>query len=203
MASKKVTPRRIGVTVKRAIVAALKSTDLSVILLSQAIRRVEGGGDSTHRYPPLAADKMPGHWRQRSPEQVAKGEGFLQDTGKLLNGLTSKQTVSGDTIRVSVLTDELYPVYHQHGFKTKGPNFIPLTQDAKDRYPEFAAITARGKEFEKEAEAKGFFRSGPKRNYFMAWRGVTVPQRKIVNMAPENVAEFQGVISDIIRKAAA
>lgn len=195
MARKRVATGRIGVVVKRAIVAALTSTDLSVILLSQAIRRVENGGDTTHRYPTLAADKWEGHWRA--------GGNPLKDTGKLLNGLTSKQTVEGDTIRVSVFTDELYPVYHQHGFRTKGPNFVPLTQDAKDRYPEFAAITARGKDFEKEAESKGFFRTGPKRNYFMAWQGVTVPQRKIVNMAPENIAEFRGVISDIIRKAAA
>ena len=33
----------------------------------------------------------------------------------------------------------------------------------------------------------------------MAWKGVTVPQRKIFNLPPENVAEIKAHIAQILR----
>lgn len=190
----RVNAKGIGAAIVKEIEARIRATDFSGVLVSQATRRVENAGDSQFRYPGLWADGIPGHYRA--------GGSPLLDTGKLVNGLHASQDEKDGRFVVHLFTNELYGVYHQSGFTTKGPNFIPLTIDARDRYPEFASITARGKDFVVEAEKRGFFRSGPKQNYIMAWQGVDVPQRKIANMPPENVAEIRDTILEAIRKAA-
>lgn len=87
-------------------------TSLGVVLRSQAVRRIKNGGDSTHEYPDLWANKHPGHRRF--------GGSPLQDTGALMASLHSETRVSGNRISLSLKDGSPggYGVYHQHGFKS-------------------------------------------------------------------------------------
>ena len=145
---------------------------LGVVLRSQAVRRIHNSGDSTHKYPELWANKVEGHYRS--------GGKPLQDTGALMASLHSETKVSGNRISLNLKDGSPggYGVYHQAGFTTKGPNFIPMSPKGRRGEPKLKY----GKDF---IIAKG---------------GVTVPQRKIFNLPPEDRKELGEAIVNAITK---
>lgn len=58
----------------------------------------------------------------------------LRDTGSLLNSITAKGEPSGNRgIRINVI-GRPYGQWHNEGFSTRGPNYIPLTMKGKRGY---------------------------------------------------------------------
>ena len=175
--------RRFGIrdTAKQArkiLAGRLASARIDNVLVSQAKRRIEQSGDSQHRYPQLWVDRV-GITSYRS------GGKPLWDTAthiyNRISGVTRTRGVG--QIRF-MLRSSLIGAYHQAGFKTKGPNYIPLTR---------RAARASGS---KSAKARGY-RFGE--DYIMAWRGVTVPQRKLFNLPPENQTELRDSVARALR----
>lgn len=158
----------LGRTATAEVRRRLRAARLDQVLVSNAKRRVRNRGDSTHRYPDL--------WASRRGLGYRQGGSPLQDTGRLLASLTGRTTPTSTGVRVSLIDGSGYGVMHQNGFKTDGPNFIPLTLRARRRH-------RKGANPEDEGLVRG-------EDFIMAWHGVDVPQRKIFNMPPEDAAEL-------------
>lgn len=165
--------REIGTEIERRMSGTVRSLPLGELLVSQAKRRIASGGDSSMRYPDL--------WNH--PKSYRRGGQPLRDTGRLMNSLFGETVVTDDTITARLKTNESYVVGHQEGFKTNGPNFIPLTLKAKRTH-------RPGMNPKDEGLIPGV-------DYVMAWGGVTVPARPIFSLPPEDVSE----IVDTVRMA--
>lgn len=171
MATIRVDSRRLPAEVQRQVQARLTQAGpaLAELLRSQAVRRIENSGDSQHRYPEL--------WATRTGLGVRAGGRPLDDRGILKNSLYGRheRTSRGMSVSLAVGETGRYAVFHQAGFSTPGPNVIPLSFRAR-RFRTVAAMRAAG------------LRRGT--DYLVARRGVTVPQRKLYNMPPENRFEI-------------
>ena len=145
---------------------------LGTVLRSQAVRRIHAGRDSEHVYPDLWVN------RQGITESYRHGGSPLQDTGMLMASLHSQTTVAGNKISMRLMDGSPggYGVYHQHGFTTTGPNFIPLSHKGRKK--------------------QGKLKYG--KDYIVAKKGVTVPQRKIFNLPPEDRKEIGAAIVNAI-----
>tara|TARA_R100001126_G_C4814672_1_gene143652 strand:- start:50 stop:607 length:558 start_codon:yes stop_codon:yes gene_type:complete len=164
--------------VKKKIVKSLaEGNALGNVLRSQAVARMKAGRDSTHTYPDLWANEVPGHYRA--------GGQPLQNTGRLMAALHSSTETRSGGVSVSLLDGTGYGVYHQSGFKTDGPNYIPLSLKGARQH-----VNGRNPEEEGLVEGK---------DYIIAWNGVDVPQRKIYNMPPENKKELGEAVVNAIK----
>jgi len=171
-------PRLKSILKKKALVAMNNHKGLQDIIRSQAVFRIKNKGDTTHQYPELWANKIPGHYR--SGGDPLQGE----STSGLMASLKGHVTASANKITMRLTEGVGYGVYHQKGFKTKGPNYIPITMKGKKRH-------RKGNDPTKEGLVEG-------KDYFIAWGGVTVPQRKIFNLPPEDVQELKRSIGEAI-----
>ena len=86
----------------------------------------------------------------------------LVDTGALANSLSSTAKTKNSAINIT-LRGKKYGIYQDRGFKTKGPNFIPLTKKGR-----------RGHATGANPMGEGLVRG---KDFTMAWKGVTVPSR--------------------------
>lgn len=223
-----VSPKQFGSSVQREVVKKLQSHDFSQVLAAQAVRRIDQGGDSQHKYPELWATTR----SFVAPKSSAKGKNLGSDSKRLKNVVVTQHYRAGGqplfdrgplkaslrgrqkNIRNGVrliLEGSLIAAYHNEGFKTDGPNFIPLTlagarlshqhlyvmreiskikkQQKKHRGTmKFIGALRAEKVKERKLEQIGLVEGI---DYIMAWRGVNVPQRKIYNMPPENVEELE------------
>ena len=75
--------------------------------------------------------------------------------------------------------------YHQEGFTTRGPNYIPLTNKAKRKPP--------GADPELFDLVQGH-------DYVMAWQGVTIPARPMVRFTRDNLREIMSVLRPARRR---
>ena len=87
----------------------------------------------------------------------------LRDTGNLVRSLGARAQRSGETQLEIVLTGPLYAIFHELGFETEGPNYIPLTRKGVRSHATGANPNAEGL-----TQGKDFI---------MAWNGVKVPAR--------------------------
>lgn len=201
------TPQNLGRRLKSEITRRLCEARLDQLLVSQAKRRMDNGGDSTHHYPEV--------WDH--PKSFRRGGQPLLDTRThIYNRLTSRCEVSGTIVRL-ILVGPLLALWHQEGFTTKGPNFIPLTRKARRNASMFkrlmrarseavqflraASGTPRAifalrqlRRADQALEDAGFIEG---ETYVMAWRGVTVPQRKVFNLPPEDIDELKREIARV------
>lgn len=104
----------------------------------------------------------------------------LMDTRTHIHNRISAKTVLGNygTELKLVLTIPEIAAYHLRGFKTKGPNFIPLTRAAMRRHQ-------RGANPETEGLVQGW-------DYKIAMKGVTVPARPFFSL------DSEWMINDIV-----
>lgn len=193
-------PGGLGASIARTVRKRLKTVGpaLAQVLVAQAKRRISAGGDSTHRYPDLW-----GH-----PGSYRAGGQPLRNTGQLMNGLHGDSSETATGVSVRLVSAHLHAQYHQSGFSTSGPNFIPLNRKAVRLHKEWSrqikalsAIKRQQKRQRGTSKVLGAMAAERKQqadlvltegeDYIMAWRGVTVPQRKIFNMPPEDVEEFR------------
>jgi hypothetical protein len=154
----------------------LASPALGSLLVSFAERRVFDKGDSEHRYPDLWDD----------PRSYRAGEQPLLDTAAMIGSLRGEYAASpnGGTWALAVPENQKHALYHQTGFETEGPNFIPLTREAGRRH-------RKGRNPEDEGLVEGT-------DYIMAWGGVSVPERRIFNWPDEDRADFEYGIRRLI-----
>ena len=99
----------------------------------------------------------------------------LHDTGAMAGSMNARGKPSANGIQIT-LRGLAYARYQDKGFKTKGPNFIPLTNKGKRKH-------GTGRNPHKEG-------LGENHDYMMAWGGVTVPARPF--LLPTN-AEMKDV----------
>ena len=156
------------------LLARLAASKVARILVKQAQRRIREKGRDVGGYAALWADtaqlKVGKGKRARFIDHYRKGGTPLYDTGELFRGLTATQEAVPGGVKL-ILQGPLHAVFHQHGFKTSGPNRIPFTRRA-----------ARG-------DVKG------KREALYAKKGVTVPARPIFAMPIEARREVARAIA--------
>lgn len=151
--------------VRRLLLVRLQQSLGADILAKQAKERIESRGADVGGYAELWANRAKplkvktGKNKYRLIEHYRKGGTPLRDTGNLFNQLKGRIQGIADGVRMH-LSAPLYAVFHQHGFRTTGPNFIPFTRGAARR------------------DAKAINR----REFVVARRGVTVPARPIFAM---------------------
>ena len=102
-------------------------------------------------------------------EYLVKGQSYraggqpLRDTGNLMRNIGARATKIGPTKIEVVLTGPIYGIYHERGFSTSGPNYIPMSLKGKRKHSTGNDPAKEGLQFGKD--------------YIMAWGGVTVPAR--------------------------
>lgn len=171
---------------KRRALHAVASSGVGELLVSQALRRIRNRGDSTHRYPEL--------WATREGKGYRAGGAPLQDTGRGMQSLSSRTEVGPDSVTFTLQDGAGYMVYHQNGYKTRGPNLVPLTR-------RFLLSHVKGENPHHETDSAGVgFRAGV--DFIMFWNGVDVPQRKIFNMPPEDRREIDIVLGRAVARGA-
>lgn len=117
-------------------------------------------GQPGEPWKPLWADNVDGHYRQ--------GGKPLQDTGELAASFQRPEvSIQGNVLTVTMVSSVDYARWHQDGFSTDGPNYIPLTIKGKTQH-------VKGADPKTEGLVEG-------EDYIMAWNGVDVPQRKMVD----------------------
>ena len=178
----RIPARSIGTRIAERVVAGLDRVAGHELLVSQARRRIMNGGDSDHRYPELW--DHPGSFRRGGQPLLSSG-----GRGGLVARLNGRTDVGGRDVTWTLLAP-MHAQYHQTGFETKGPNFIPLTLKAVRNH-----ITGNN------PIEEGLKRWDPETgegDFLMAWQGVKVPQRKIFNLPPEDVEEIVETIRHAI-----
>ena len=148
--------------------------ELAVLQMEQVNAAFKRSGQPTVSWPPIKAATNPLSYRF--------GGSPLQDTGLLAASWFNKDLEVTDTsVKSRVTSSQFYAVYHQHGFRTKGPNFIPLTLKAR-----------RGHQPGANPKTEGLAEG---RDYVTAWKGVTVPARPMIDYAdPVNKQEIRDTI---------
>lgn len=164
-------------SLQATLLARLAASNISRILVKQAQRRIRERGRDIGGYAALWADtarlKVGKGKRARFIDHYRKGGTPLYDTGELFRGLSSEQQPVDGGVKL-ILRGPLHALFHQHGFKTSGPNRIPFTRRA-----------VRG-------DAKG------KREALYAKKGVTVPARPIFAMPIEARREVARAIAQAL-----
>jgi len=94
----------------------------------------------------------------------------LRDTGELIRSLKVRAEHAGGTQVTVIIQGPLYGIYHELGFETDGPNYIPLTRKG-----------VRSHSTGNNPNAEGL---NPGKDFLMAWNGVKVPARPF--MVPTN-----------------
>ena len=166
--------------VRDALVNAAPINRLDNVLVAQARRRIDNSGDSEIRYQPL---KDIGSERSRDP-----GAKPLRDTSvHIYDRLGGGVAVTSTHDVRFFLRGPLLAYWHHVGYRTKGPNFSPLTRAA-------ARTHRKGMDPRIEGLVPGV-------DYFMAWGGVTGPARPIYRVAPEDREEIVDAIVRAVRVA--
>jgi phage gpG-like protein len=98
-----------------------------------------------------------------SGQSYRNGGQPLRDTGNLLRSIGAKAEQTGPARLSVTMSGAIYGIYHEKGFSTDGPNFIPLTRKGKRTH-------ATGANPNTENLSQG-------KDYVMAWGGVDVPAR--------------------------
>lgn len=113
--------------------------------------------------------------KQEITEYLLSGQSYrnggkpLRDTGEMMREMGAKADSMGKDLQI-VLYGPLHAIFHEMGFETDGPNFIPMTKKGKREH-------ATGRNPASEGLVQG-------KDYIMAWKGVTVPARPF--MVPTN-----------------
>lgn len=133
---------------------------ISVLQLEQVSEAFRSGGQPISKWTRLWADQVPGHSRS--------GGQPLRDTGALeASFFVEKVTTSGLEAESVIASGVPYAAFHQTGFQTSGPNYIPLTRRG-------ARLHATGANPNAEGLVRGV-------DFIMAWKGVTVPARPMID----------------------
>lgn len=118
----------------------------------------------------------------------AGGTPLLDTRQHIYNALHARKRQSAGRVTFLVQSGgptPLVAVYHHHGYKTKGPNFVPLSLKARRTHRTGANPRSEG--------------LVPGVDYVMFWRGVKVPARPIVRFPPEDRREVVEALKAALR----
>lgn len=149
---------------------------VGALQLEQVSDAFRNSGQPILKWPRLWADQVPGSHRS--------GGQPLRDTGTLEASFGVPQTEASELTATSTITSGVpYAAFHQTGFQTKGPNFIPLSRRAQ-------RLHRPGANPKDEGLALGI-------DYVMAWKGVTVPARPMIDYNdPINKNQMNDAMAD-------
>ena len=108
-------------------------------------------------------------------EYLVEGESYrtggkpLRDTGYMMSQMGARCAAGGRGLSIMVI-GPLHAIFHEKGFETSGPNYIPLTLKGRRSHAK------KGKP-KQEGLKQG-------KDFIMAWNGVKVPSRPF--MVPTN-----------------
>jgi len=145
---------------------------IGALQLSQVERAFREGGQPSKKWPPF----------RPNPKSFRAGGQALQDTGRLAASFfLFESRVSRKELISTIASSAPYASAQQEGFKTKGPNYIPLTLKGRRMHRTGANPRQEG--------------LVPGKDYVMAWKGVTVPARPMIDYAdPINLREINSLI---------
>ncbi len=174
---------RLPPAIRKKIGNWLADIPIEQMLVNQAKRRIDKGGDSEISYKRLWADTF----RSRSGGRSYRrgGKPLLDTRQHIYNTLHGTRSRTARSV-VYHLRGSLIAVYHQNGFSTKGPNYIPLTLRGRREHQ-------KGADPRLEGLVQGV-------DYIIARRGVTVPPRPLFRLAPEDRREIIATIRTEIRR---
>jgi phage gpG-like protein len=139
---------------------------VSVEQLRQVNQAFVSGGQPNRKWPALKP--VTGRRGNRTHQSYRNGGQPLRNTGHLKQSFTTKILKRGSlNIECLVVSPLPYALYQQNGLTTHGPNFIPLNRKA-------ARTHVNGANPRTEGLIQG-------KDYIMAWKGVTVVARPIVD----------------------
>ncbi len=152
--------------------------ELGALQMFQVDRAFREHGQPGEKWQKLAARK----------ESYRYGGAPLQDTGALAASFFIQSKKAGDKVSKSVIaSSSFYAPYHQVGFSTKGPNFIPLTLKAK-------RLHVKGANPREEGLVQGV-------DYVIAKHGVTVPARPMIDyLDAQNQKEIFETINQALER---
>lgn len=127
--------------------------------MSQVNRSFVNGGQPSSKWPSI---KPIGGFRDGG--QPLRSDGGLKASFHIEWPETG---VFGNRARSTIASGSTYAPYHQTGFKTSGPNYIPLTLKGR-------RLHHPGADPAKEGLKRGV-------DYVMAWKGVSVPARPMID----------------------
>jgi hypothetical protein len=159
---------------------------LDQVLVGQAKGRIDNSGDSEITYKGLWADTA--HTRSGKPHYRVGGKPLIDTRTTIYDRLNGDFAVFTDALEF-FLRGTLHALFHNDGFTTKGPNFIPFTLRAR-------RIHRKGQDPALEGLEEG-------EDYIMAWAGVTVPARPIFRFAPEDREEIVFSVRLAVRRGLA
>ncbi len=110
----------------------------------------------------------------------------LRNTGESLNDISGTTIPLGGAVEITV-RGPIHMMWQHHGFKTQGPNFIPLTRKAARTHRTGANPVAEGLK--------------PGKDYIMAWSGVDVPARPWMTPTKENLEDLGDLVAKAIRRS--
>lgn len=202
------------------------SNDLAVVQKEQVAEAFKNSGQPGKKWPPLWADSFVGKvpWKkqgtlinaqtaffyamharnpdsmkivkaqarvQKANEQLIaatsyrKGGKPLWDKGALAASFFTKYNFVFEAelaLLVVIASSSFLAPFHQKGFRTNGPNFIPLNLKAARMHVKGANPKDEGLEYGVD--------------YIMAWKGVKVPERAMVDYAdPANKKQIEDTIT--------
>lgn len=108
-------------------------------------------------------------------EYLVEGDSYrtggkpLRDTGQMMRDMGARGTLTGRGLSITMI-GPLHAIFHEKGFETSGPNYIPLTRKG-----------ARGHSNGANPIKEGLQRG---KDFTIAWDGVKVPSRPF--MVPTN-----------------
>lgn len=145
--------------------------------LQQVADAFRNGGQPSRKWPALSMKR--GYRAGGQP---------LVDTGQLRASFFSKERTVSRKEAVSVIASSaFYAAWHQDGFHTQGPNYIPLTLRGRTLHHKGA-----------DPASEGLVRG---KDYLMAWKGVNVPKRPMIDYRdPVNKREIEAAIQSAITK---
>lgn len=150
---------------------------VAVLQFEQVSEAFRTGGQPILKWPRMWADKVAGHYRA--------GGQTLRDTGELEGsfGVPPVKTKSGLNATSTISSSVGYAAFHQVGFQTSGPNYIPITKRGK-------TLHAPGANPNKEGLVRGV-------DYIVSFKGVTVPARPMIDYSdPINKKQMEEACAD-------
>lgn len=178
-----------GGGMQRAIVRAIGSARLDQVLVANAKRRIDSGGDSTHKYPEL--------WATRTGLGYRSGGQPLRDTGTGYNSMTGETVVRSDRVSLSLIdgSPDARMLKNQNGGIEPGPNYVALTRRGARFDP-----SGMGKKEMRAAAINSGLREG-KDGDFIVIGDAEIPSRLVYNDPPEDIRDLTEAVGDALGAA--
>lgn len=158
---------------------------IAVTMTRQTDRAFRSSGQPSKNWPPLNPPKPS---KRVAASQVLRTsqDKPLTDTGALAASFSVATPVIVDgKLKVTQSSSMAYANMHQHGIKTDGPNYIPLTRRGR-------LLHRNGANPKDEGLEQGV-------DYIIAWNGVDVPARPMIDFSdPVNKQEITDTVTERI-----